>query len=302
MRPAALVTGSTDGIGVTTAKHLAAKGVDIFVHGRDARRVDVAKRKVEDFASKLGAAIDGKGRACPAPGRVWPLPPSDLATTSGAKALAQSVQALCEKESLSLSILVHNAGVFSEDRVITSEGMELTFAVNVVAPFVVTSLLLPLLLKQKSRIVIASSISQGRSIRYWEDMAYRRRPYSAHAAYSESKLLVAALSMEMAARLQRASLGTDRITCNCLDPGTVNTKMLLSGWGPCGIDVEDALDETWLCTSDEVETKTGRYFVHQMDRRASEFAYDERERARLWTVLRDASPEAARMWAFNSGV
>jgi NAD(P)-dependent dehydrogenase (short-subunit alcohol dehydrogenase family) len=207
MRPAALVTGSTDGIGVTTAKQLAAKGFDIFVHGRDARRVDVAKRKVEDFASKLGAAIDGKGRACPAPGRVWPLPPSDLATTSGAKALAQSVQALCEKESLSLSILVHNAGVFSEDRVITSEGMELTFAVNVVAPFVVTSLLLPLLLKQKSRIVIASSISQGRSIRDWEDMAYRRRPYSAHAAYSESKLLVAALSMEMAARLQRASLG-----------------------------------------------------------------------------------------------
>jgi NAD(P)-dependent dehydrogenase (short-subunit alcohol dehydrogenase family) len=301
MRPAALVTGSTDGIGVTTAKHLAAKGFDVLIHGRDARRVDVAKRKVEAFASDRNAAEADKPGARPAPGRAWPLPPCDLATTSGAKSLAQSVQAICEKESLGLSIVMHNAGVFSEDRVITSEGLELTFAVNVVAPFIVTSLLVPLLMKQKSRVVISSSISQGRSIRDWDDMTYGRRPYSAHAAYSESKLLDAALCVEMAAQFQQASLGPDRITCNCLDPGTVNTKMLLSGWGACGIDVDNALDETWLCTSEEVETKTGRYFVHQIDRRASEFAYDEGDRAKLWSILCDLSPEAAKMWAFKPG-
>jgi NAD(P)-dependent dehydrogenase (short-subunit alcohol dehydrogenase family) len=194
---------------------------------------------------------------------------------------------------------MNNAGVFAEDHIITSEGLELTFAVNVVAPFIVTSLVLPLLLRQKSRIVIASSISQSSSIRDWKDMSYSRRPYSAHTAYSESKLLDAVLTMEMANRFQQASIGTDRITCNCLDPGTVNTKMLLSGWGPCGIDVEDALDETWLCTSDEVETVTGRYFVHRSDRRAAQAAYEKGARDSLWSMLCDLSPEAARMWNFD---
>ena len=147
---------------------------------------------------------------------------------------------------------MHNAGVFSEDFITTSEGLELTLAVNVVAPFILTSHLLPVLLLDSDakdtsntpnsrRIVIASSISQCSSVRDWKDLNYNQRRYSAHGAYSESKLLDAMLSCEFAERLQERGYGPDRITCNSLDPGTVNTKMLMAGWGPIGMNVENAL-------------------------------------------------------------
>mmetsp|Transcript_16131 Transcript_16131/g.26207 ORF Transcript_16131/g.26207 Transcript_16131/m.26207 type:complete len:119 (+) Transcript_16131:1-357(+) len=104
------------------------------------------------------------------------------------------------------------------------------------------------------------------------------------------------LTMEMASRFSQAGLGTDRITCNCLDPGTVNTKMLLAGWGRCGIDVEDALDQTWLCTSQEVEKVTGEYFTWRSVRRASADAYDSQEREKLWSLLSSFAPQASREW------
>lgn len=287
LRQAALVTGSTDGIGLTTAKNLAAQGYDVLIHGRDAKRVAQAQQAVQKFAADSHRQ------------QVWALEPADLATVNGATLLARQVHHLCSTQGLQLEIVMNNAGVFSEDHVLTSDGLELTFAVNVVAPFVITSLLLPLLRNQpnKCRVVIASSISQSGSIRDWDDLAYQRRRYSEHAAYSESKLLDAMLTMEMAERWKKASL--DRLTCNCLDPGTVNTKMLLAGWGPCGISVEDALDELWLCTSEGVDVLTGKYFVYRADRKASSSAYDKGQRNILWGILSELAPEAADMWNFD---
>lgn len=227
-RPTALVTGSTDGIGVTTAKHLLDKGYNVVVHGRDPKRIEKACETIRSFARDSEAAIYSVL--------------ADIETVKGSELLAKEVQELCETNDLQLTVLMNNAGVYAEQLKITADGTEETFAVNVVAPFVITSLLLPTLLKQPhSRIVIASSISQSSSIRHWDDVNYQKRPFSAHGSYSESKLFDAMLSKEFAVRLDAAGYGTDQITCNCLDPGTVNTKMLLAGWGPCGIDVEDAL-------------------------------------------------------------
>jgi hypothetical protein len=104
------------------------------------------------------------------------------------------------------------------------------------------------------------------------------------------------LSMEMAFRLQQAGLGTDRISRNCLDPGTVNTKMLLAGWGRIGINVESALDQTWRCSSPEVENVSGGYFVGKSSRRASADAYDVNERGKLWSLLSNLAPQVAKAW------
>jgi hypothetical protein len=75
--------------------------------------------------------------------------------------------------------------------------------------------------------------------------------------------------------------------------------MLLAGWGPCGINVEDALDQTWLCVSDEVNDVSGEHFVGKSSRRASGDASDANERAKLWKILSDLAPEAAAMWNFE---
>mmetsp|Transcript_8565 Transcript_8565/g.16885 ORF Transcript_8565/g.16885 Transcript_8565/m.16885 type:complete len:213 (+) Transcript_8565:510-1148(+) len=200
---------------------------------------------------------------------------------------------------------MNNAGVYSNDLVRTQDGLELTFAVNVLAPFVLTSMMLSTLLangrnrSRSSRIVIASSVSQSWKLPedYWDDPQYLKRSYSAHGAYSESKLLDAMLTIEMAHRLNDvAGIDTSIVTCNCLDPGTVNTKMLLDGWGPIGIQVGNALDESWCCISTELEDVTGQYFVGRSSCRASGCAYDPLHREKLWQTLSALAPRAAAEW------
>jgi NAD(P)-dependent dehydrogenase (short-subunit alcohol dehydrogenase family) len=286
LRPTALVTGSTDGIGITTAKNLAAKGFNVIVHGRDPKRIHDACRTVRSFAQAWSKEGDDV---------VIESVQADLSTIRGCECLSRDVQTLCEAKGLHLTVLMNNAGVYAEELSKTEDGLEKTFAVNVMAPFVVTSHLLPLLVKeQKSRIVIASSISQCKSIGDWADLIYQRRTYSAHGAYSESKLLDAMLAKEFADRLQAAQI--NHVTCNSLDPGTVNTKMLLAGWGPIGIYVEDALDQTYLCTSPDLDGVTGVYFRW---RTASRSSYPESERRKMWKILSDISPSAADMWKFE---
>jgi NAD(P)-dependent dehydrogenase (short-subunit alcohol dehydrogenase family) len=294
-RPAALVTGATDGIGLTTAKNLAAKGYNVVVHGRDEKRIQMACNVIRKFVNDWSDDPDVLIESVQA----------DLSTVRGCERMAQDVTTLCRQKNLQLTVLMNNAGVYAETLRTTTDGTEVTFAVNVVAPFVLTSHLLPNLLGNSntnhnsnacSRIVMASSISQCRSIRDWDDLNYHTRTYSAHGAYSESKLLDAMLAKEFAERLQKAGYGPDTVTSNSLDPGTVNTKMLLAGWGPCGIDVDDALDETYLCSSPDVEGVTGRYFRWRTESRSD---YPILEREKMWNILSRLAPSAAEMWKFD---
>ena len=234
----ALITGSTDGIGVTTAKNIASKGYNVIIHGRSASRIKQAIADVKSFAQIPEDKIFSVE--------------ADISTVDGCNHLVHSVQSIIEKNNLSLDILMNNAGVFEEEYTLTSDGLEMTFAVNVMAPFVITSKLLPDLLKNnlnQSRIVIASSISQCYSIDDWDDLQCHKRQYRTHRAYSESKLFDAMLAAEFGSRLEDAGIPRDKITCNSLDPGTVNTKMLLAGWGACGINVKDAKGRYQHCAT-----------------------------------------------------
>lgn len=290
----ALVTGSTDGIGVTTAKNLAAQGYNVIIHGRKKDRIQKACNEVESFAKKRN-----KNNNSPI-SQIYTVE-ADISTVNGCYSLVKDVQSILTKNKLHLDVLMNNAGVFEDNLHMTEDELEMTFAVNVMAPFVITSNLLTNLLdddkNHQSRIVIASSISQCYSISkdQWDDLEFQNRPYSAHRAYSESKLFDAMLTAEFATLLENLGIGTDRITCNSLDPGTVNTKMLLAGWGPCGIDVERALDQTWLCTSDDVADITGSYFNY---RSLSKYAssYDSSERNKLWSKLSEIDAKSADIW------
>lgn len=302
----ALITGSTDGIGVTTARNILLGDSDIrkvLIHGRDIDRIRSTTASIQKSASANGNTAVA-------------LPASDLSTIQGCYDLANSVLDCCsnsqskssasDDDTPTLTVLMNNAGVYSNKLIHTEDGLELTFAVNVLAPFIITSMLLSTLLesgsrqdgKSNSRIVIASSISQSWRLAkdYWDDPQCHNRSYSAHSAYSESKLLDAMLTIEMAQKLEDAGIDHSVLTCNCLDPGTVNTKMLLDGWGPIGIKVQDALDETWCCTSPELNGVSGEYFVGRSRRQASGCAYDSFHRAKLWETLSELAPEAAAEW------
>eukprot|EP00470_Lotharella_oceanica_P005155 CAMPEP_0170176186 /NCGR_PEP_ID=MMETSP0040_2-20121228/9130_1 /TAXON_ID=641309 /ORGANISM="Lotharella oceanica, Strain CCMP622" /LENGTH=145 /DNA_ID=CAMNT_0010418433 /DNA_START=36 /DNA_END=470 /DNA_ORIENTATION=+ len=144
------------------------------------------------------------------------------------------------------------------------------------APFLLTHTLLPNIKKAlKGRVIIVSSISQSSSLDF--DNLQQQKGYSAHNAYSISKLADAMIAYGMAEKLQ----GTG-ITVNTLDPGTVNTKMLLEGWGPCGISISEANDQFWLATSPELENTSGRYYVYRNERTSSRFAYAAENKDRLW--------------------
>jgi len=136
----ALVTGSTDGIGLTTAKHLAAKGYTVILHGRDASRIERAKTIVQTFVASTTRTT--------APPRILSVQ-ADISTVENCRTLAKQVRAFLTVDgcnSSRLYLLVNNAGVFEETHQLTDDGLETTFAVNVMAPFVITSHLLPQLL------------------------------------------------------------------------------------------------------------------------------------------------------------
>ena len=139
-----------------------------------------------------------------------------------------------------LDILINNAGVFQQDKIITQENLESTFAINVAAPFILFCKLLPLIKATPcSRIINVSSISQGDFGRIdLSNLQFEKGGFSSYDSYSLSKLCIAALSHELAQRISP----DDALVMSC-DPGTVNTKMLAAGWGSCGVEVQNANHE-----------------------------------------------------------
>lgn len=287
----ALVTGSTDGIGLHTACRLASSGHAVILHGRDRARLDAAAARVDAAAGSGGGVAASYVR--------------DFASLDDVRGLARDVL----DHHPALHLLANNAGVFASgaERQLTRDGRELTFQVNVLAPFLLTGRLLPRILETAAesddvRILNVSSISQTPSIDF--DDLEAEKSYSDHRAYSHSKTMMRAFSFELHARVAALAAGpkllTERraaayravsvLTC---DPGTVNTKMLLAGWGPCGIETYEANDQFALLTDPKFANAEhrGGYHVNLARRRRPEQDSEaEREdRRRLWRVLEEAT-------------
>jgi len=254
----ALVTGATDGVGRVVAGELARDGWRVLVHGRDRRRGEALVQEIEQAGG--GATFLA----------------ADLASLGEVRRLAAEVRSVTDR----LDLLINNAGVGTAGnapgRQTSADGHELRFAVNYLAGFLLTHLLMPLLKAgTPARIVNVSSAGQ-QAIDFSDVMLTRH--YSGAAAYRQSKLAQILFTVDLADELK----GTGVIV-NALHPSTyMNTTMVRqSGASPMS-RVEDGAEAILqLAVSPALEGRSGLYFNVLKEARANPQAYDAEARRRL---------------------
>ncbi|MFM0593414.1 SDR family NAD(P)-dependent oxidoreductase [Paraburkholderia dilworthii] len=223
------ITGSADGLGQMAARRLVEAGHQVVLHARNAARADEALKAVPQAECALAG---------------------DLSSLAETMALAEQVNRLGRFDAI-----IHNAAVGYQEprRIATIDGLPHVFAVNTLAPYVLTALI-----GKPQRLVYLSSGLHRSGDASLDDLAWERRPWQGTAAYSDSKLHDALLAFTMARRWPQ-------VLSNALEPGWVATKM----GGPGAPDDLTAAPTTqvWLAASDEpAATVSGAYFYHMKPR------------------------------------
>jgi len=265
-----MITGASSGIGKITALELAKLGATVVIVCRDRNRGEAARSEIQSTSGNQSVELL-------------------LADLSEQRAIRQLAQDFLQRYQ-QLHVLVNNAGVALNKRIITEDGLEKTFAVNYLAYFLLTHLLLDVLkASTPARIVNVSSNSQAFGSIHFDDLQGEKH-YSIARAYCQSKLAVVYFTYELPRRLD----GTG-VTVNCLHPGQVATNMNYSVTGlfgllgrvvrPFALDPErGARTSIYLASSPEVEDVTGKYFVKCKQARSSRISYDEFVSQRLWKM------------------
>lgn len=275
-----IVTGASSGIGMATALGLAERGCDVVMVCRDVQRGERALRGIRQRSGSDHVQ----------------LMIADLSSQGSIRALASGLIELDGH----IDVLVNNAGVLRDRRLVTEDGLETTFAVNHLAPFLLTHLLLDALIAAApARVVnVASDVHRGGHIDF--DDLQSERGYSGWHAYRSSKLANVLFTREFARRLKASG-----VTANTLHPGYVDTRLFDHGAGlrartlrvirslarrgrlrrVAGIDPrEGARTSIHLALSADVEGVSGGYFADAVLVEPSAEARDPALATRLWDV------------------
>ena len=263
-----VVTGTTRGIGRATAERLAELGATLVL----------VCRRLEDGESVAREITSAHG------GRPALVIPADLSSQRSVREAAELIRAAHPR----VHVLVNNAGLIPKQRETTVDGLEMQFAVNHLAYFLLTNLLLDQLIDgAPSRVVsVSSGAHQGGRLDFGDLQSERR--YDPVRVYGRTKLANVLFTYELARRL-----GGTGVTANCLHPGVVATKLMadymnvpLVGGAIAqtfGDSVEKGAETTvYLAASRDVEGVTGRYFVGPRETRSSPASYDVTLQQRLW--------------------
>ena len=272
-----LITGATSGIGAVTAKALAAKGATTIIVGRNENKCREMVRRISDATGN----------------HVVDYLAADLSSQKDIHRLTEEFNARYGK----LDVLVNNAGAKFTRRLESVDGYEMTFALNHLAYFLLTNLLLDSMkIGRRSRIVNVASGSHGGCPGMNFDDLQCKKQYVGKRAYAQSKLANILFTYELARRLK----GTV-VTANALHPGGVATGFCRNngwvGWikhvgyhflkGELVGPKKGARTSIYLATSPEVEGISGKYFIDQKPVRSSAASYDEASAKRLWDVSLD---------------
>lgn len=228
-----LITGATDGIGLATAKILAAKGHRLLIHGRSTEKLERAKSELESISSDC----------------VVKTYRSDFSSLHEVANLAEKVL----QNFKNIDVLINNAGVFKTANPITDSGFDLRFIVNTVAPYLLTRSLMPLL-KNQSRVINLSSAAQA-SVNI--NAFWGKEHLTDMEAYAQSKL---AITMWTHAEAQ--TQGVNRPILIAVNPGSLlASKMVKQGFGVSGKDINIGANVlTQLALNDEALNHSGEYF------------------------------------------
>jgi len=266
-----LLTGGTDGIGKEAARQLVRMGADLVIVGR-------SQQKTENTVAELKTEARG--------GQVDYLL-ADFSSLAQVRALTQAYR---DKYS-QLDVLINNAGTSFLSRQLSGEGIEMTFLVNHLAPFLLTNLLLDVVKGSvPARIVNTSSSAHYRDILDFDDLNMEKG-YWFMRAYSQSKLANVLFTYELARRLEGSE-----VTANVLHPGFVKTNVARgdNGWltrllQPLifrrGMPVEQGAATTvYLASSADVEGVSGKFFVDCKEKASSPLSHSREAQIRLWQV------------------
>ncbi|QDC26496.1 SDR family oxidoreductase [Georgenia yuyongxinii] len=265
-----LVTGGTSGIGRATAEGLATMGAHVAITGRDPARVE---RVASEIGSTSGARVDGFA--------------ADLSSQAEVRGLADEVLRRLPK----LAVLVNNVGGYWNTRHITADGLERTFALNHLAPFLLTRLLLERLGQSgQARVVTVSSQAHAQGRIDFDDLQ-GERSYSGARAYNQSKLANVLFTYELARRLPPGE-----ITTNAVHPGMVRTSFGAEDPGRAQralvpllrpfmrSTTAGAASSVRVASAPELGETTGQYFARGRPRRSAPASHDRAVAARLWQV------------------
>ena len=265
-----VVTGATSGIGLVTAQALARQGATVIVVARNPERgaATVSRIRQETGNSAVEVMV------------------ADLSTQAQVRQLASAIQHRFAR----LDVLINNAGALFDRRQLSQDGIEMTFALNHLAYFLLTNLLLdPLKAADSARIVNVSSEAHRHARLDFSDLQGQHR-YTGWRAYSRSKLANILFTYELARRLAGTGL-----VANALHPGFVATNFARNNRGIAAAlfrllqlaaisPEEGARTVVFLASSPEVKGITGGYFVKQKAVRSSQISYDRGAAERLWQV------------------
>lgn len=277
-----VVSGATSGIGLSSAEILVRQGASVIGIGRSAERCREAERRLHSLNP------DSFVRAFVA----------DLSLQSQVRAVAKEIRAtLAERGQSSLDGLINNAGTFTYWLALTSEGFETQWAVNYLAPFLLTNELLPLLqAAPTARVVTVSSDSHLGARLNWQDIQLRRH-YDGLRAYGQTKLADILFTLELNRRLGEGS----SVRAFAADPGLVKTDIGLKGTPPLvrwiwkrrrsgGVPAEfSARGIVYLATEPSIQNSTDLYWKDSAPRRASREALNVESARRLWELSEQMS-------------
>src|SRR5713226_531052 len=265
-----LITGGNSGIGKATALGLARMGANVVIVTRSKEKGEAA---LADIITKSG-------------NRNIELMLADMSSQDSIRKFAGDFKAGHEK----LHLLVNNAGVYLTRRTTTVEGLESTFAINHLGPFLLTNLLLDLLkASAPSRIVnVTSDAHNGAKVNF-EDLQGEKK-FSGWQAYGQSKLAMILFTRELAKKLENTG-----VTVNSAHPGVVRTNFAKNNGGVVSlgfrflglffISPESAARRVlYVATSPDLEGVTGKYFTKMHEVRSSQESYDDDSAKRLWQV------------------